>query len=335
MVNPHGIHHITAIATDPQANVDFYLNVLGLRFVKTTVNFDDPGAYHLYYGNEAGDPGTVLTFFPWPDAPKGRVGAGQATSFGFSVPETSLGWWDQHLTGLGIDHSAPASRGDEEVISFRDPDGIQLEVVAHAGSAPTPPWEQGPIPVSSAVRGFHSLTLTEHDLDPTHAMMEGRLDFRVLDQASGRVRYEAGDGGPGTIVDVVASPTTPRGLTAAGTVHHVAFRAPNLEVEMDWRGELLDQGVQVTEMRDRQYFKSIYFREPGGVLFEIATDEPGFTADEPLLELGRSLKLPPWLEPSREQIQRALPPMKIPAINYPGLGEDGEGVEAQLPVAGR
>ncbi len=271
----------------------------------------------------------MLTFFPWPGAPKGRIGAGQATTFAFSVPEGALGWWTDHLTTLGIDHSAPTRRCDEEVVTLRDPDGIALELVAHAGAPDAPPWERGPIAVDHAVRGFHSLTLTEHALDPTHDMMTDKLEFRVVDEAGGRVRYDAGTGGPGTIVDVIASPQTPRGLTAAGTVHHVAFRAPNLEVEMDWRGELLDQGVNVTEMRDRQYFKSIYFREPGGVLFEIATDEPGFATDEPLLELGRSLKLPPWLEPSREQIQRALPPMKIPAINYPDLGTD-----AQLPVEG-
>jgi glyoxalase family protein len=327
MAHPHGIHHITAIATDPQANIDFYLNVLGLRLVKTTVNFDDPGTYHLYYGNEAGDPGTVLTFFPWPDAPKGRIGAGQATTIGFSIPEGALGWWDTHLTDLGVDHGAPIRRLEEEVITLRDPDGINLELVAHARAPETPPWERGPVAADQAIRGFHSVALTEHDLDPTHGMMTERLSFRVVDEGDGRVRYDAGNGGPGTIVDVLGAPQTPRGLTAAGTVHHVAFRSPDLETEMEWRGELVEQGVNVTEMRDRQYFKSIYFREPGGVLFEIATDAPGFTADEPLLELGRRLKLPPWLEPSRDQIQRALPPIKVPAVNYPELG-----TEAQLPV---
>ncbi|HUG83897.1 MAG TPA: ring-cleaving dioxygenase [Euzebya sp.] len=328
MAHPHGIHHVTAIATDPQANVDFYINVLGLRLIKTTVNFDDPGTYHLYYGNEAGNPGTVLTFFPWPEAPKGRIGSGQATTVGFSIPQGALGWWDTHLTGLGIEHRAPQRRLQEEVITLRDPDGINLELVAHHDAPDTPPWEKGPVAADQAIRGFHSVTLTQAELDPTHDMMTERLNFRVVDEGSGRVRYDAGRGGPGTIVDVVGSPGGPRGLTAAGTVHHVAFRAPDLATEMDWRGELVDQGVNVTEMRDRQYFKSIYFREPGGVLFEIATDEPGFTTDEPLLELGRSLKLPPWLEPSREEIQRALPPMKVPAVNYPGVG-----TEAQLPVA--
>jgi glyoxalase family protein len=328
MANPHGIHHVTAIATDPQANVDFYIAVLGLRLVKTTVNFDDPGTYHLYYGNEAGQPGTVLTFFPWPSAPRGRQGTGQTTTIGLSVPEGALGWWDQHLTRLGVDHTAPARRMDEEVLSLRDPDGITLELVAHAGAPEAAPWERGPIGVDTAVRGFHSITMTEQDLDPTHGMMVDRLSFRVVDEGGGRVRYDAGRGGAGTIVDVVAQPSGPRGLTAAGTVHHVAFRAPDLETEVGWRDELLDQGVHVTEVRDRQYFKSIYFREPGGVLFEIATDDPGFTADEPLLELGRHLKLPPWLEPSREQIERTLPQLKIPPVNSPGLDE-----EALLPRA--
>ncbi|WP_370325486.1 ring-cleaving dioxygenase [Euzebya sp.] len=332
MAHPHGIHHVTAIATDPQANVDFYISVLGLRLVKTTVNFDDPGTYHLYYGDEAGSPGTVLTFFPWPGAPRGRVGTGQATTVAFSVPEGALGWWDDHLTRLGIDHSGPARRLEEEVVSLRDPDGMVLELVAHAGSADAPPWERGPIGADAAVRGFHSVTLTEQDLDPTHQMMAERLSFQVVAEDGGRVRYDAGATGIGTIVDVVGQPGGPRGLTAAGTVHHVAFRAPDLATEMDWRGELLDQGVNVTEMRDRQYFKSIYFREPGGVLFEIATDEPGFTADEPLLELGRHLKLPPWLEPSREQIAATLPQLKIPAVNYPGL--DTEAVLPDRATAG-
>ena len=314
---PLGIHHVTAIATDPQANVDFYLHVLGLRVVKTTVNFDDPGTYHLYYGNEDGSPGTVLTFFPWPGAPRGRQGTGQATTVSFSIPEGSLGWWMEHLADRAVDFSTPEQRLEEEVVRFRDPDGLELELVAHPGTAPAAPWERGPVPVEHAVRGFHSVTLTQADGDPTHWMLADQLSFDLVAEVGDRVRYDVGEGGPGRRVDVLRRPGERRGLVAAGTVHHVAWRAPDLDTEMAWREELVDAGVQVTEMRDRNYFKSIYFREPGGVLLEVATDGPGFTVDEALLELGRRLRLPPWLEPSREEIERSLPPLKIPDANYP------------------
>lgn len=314
---PLGIHHVTAVASDPQANVDFYLMVLGLRLVKTTVNFDAPDTYHLYYGNEQGTPGTVLTFFPWPGAPRGRQGTGQATTVSFSVPEASLGWWVEHLRHRGVEATRARSRLEEDVVAFRDPDGLQLELVAHAGADPFPPWERGPIPAEHAVRGFHAVTLTEADGDPTEALLTQQLSFRQVAEEGDLVRYDVGDGGPGARVDVLRRPRDPRGLVAAGTVHHVAWRAPDEPTEAGWREDLVDAGLRVTEIIDRQYFKSIYFREPGGVLLEVATDPPGFTRDEPLLELGRALKLPPWLEPTREQIEAALPALKIPDANYP------------------
>lgn len=310
-VQPAGIHHVTAVASDPQANADFYLNALGMRLVKRTVNFDAPDTYHLYYGDRKGDPGTILTFFPWPGAPKGRLGAGQATTTAFSVPEGSIGWWSGHLASLGVEASRPAERLEEEALVLRDPDGLVLELVADTEPHDTEPWEGGGVPAEHAIRGVRSVTLTEHDHERTARMLSGNLGFRLAAEEGERYRFRTAAGaGVGTIVDVVADPSAPRGLVAAGTVHHVAYRAPDSAAQLAWQGELLDAGVGVTEVRDRQYFQSIYFREPGGVLLEIATDGPGFDYDEPLLELGRALKLPPWLEPDRAQIEQALPRLK-------------------------
>ncbi|MFR9731156.1 ring-cleaving dioxygenase [Saccharopolyspora sp. MS10] len=311
-----GLHHVTAIAGDPQRNADFYLRALGLRLVKTTANFDDPGTYHLYYGDAAGRPGSLITFFPRPDAESGRHGTGQATCTAFSVPEGSIGWWRRHLAEQGIESEPVQERDGEEVLGLRDPDGLRLELVAHPQPDPREPWD-GLVPAEHAVRGLHSVALSVTEEDATAEMLRGLgIDFTA--QQGERLRFAAGDGGPGTLVDVVVAPREPEGLVAAGTVHHVAWRAPDEAAQLAWREELVGGGVDVTEIRDRQYFRSIYFREPGGTLLEIATDEPGFTADEPLLELGRALKLPPWLEPDREQIRRALPRLDLPAENNPG-----------------
>ena len=303
-VSPHGLHHVTAIATDPQANVDFYTRTLGLRLVKQTVNFDAPDSYHLYYGDEQGSPASLLTFFPWPGVPQGRSGAGMTTATAFSVPETSLGWWHSRLTGLGVDADAPRTRDTEEVLTLRDPDGMVVDLVASVGDARSG-WDGvAGIPADHGVRGLHAVALSERQLDPSATMLTDLLGMSVADQDGDRTRFGMSAGGSGALVDVLAG-VRERGRQAGGTVHHVAFRAPDLATMAVWREELLGRGVAVTEILDRQYFKSIYFREPGGVLFEIATDEPGFAIDEPLLELGRALKLPPWLEPSREQIAAA------------------------------
>jgi glyoxalase family protein len=307
-----GIHHVTAIATDPQRNVEFYLQTLGLRLLKQTVNFDAPDVYHLYYGDEVGTPGTILTFFPWPGAPQGRPGAGQATTTAFSVPEASLGWWHGRLSDLGVEVSDVETREGEDVLSLHDPDGLLIELVGHPGTDPRPPWEQGPIPAAHAIRGFHSVTLTESGYERTVELLTGTLGFELADEAGPRVRFSIAEGGPGAVVDVVCSPEASPGQVAAGTVHHVAWRTPDDDQQRDWRADLVGHGLDVTPVIDRQYFHSIYFREPGGVLFEIATDPPGFQVDEPLLELGRRLRLPPWLEPRREEIERHPPPLKIP-----------------------
>ena len=314
----HGLHHVTAIAGDPQRNADFYLRTLGLRLVKTTVNFDDPGTYHLYYGDQAGRPGSLITFFPWKDAPSGRRGTGQATTTAFSVPEHSLGWWKQHLTDLGTTVEQIQNRDGEDALTFRDPDGLALSLVAHPQGDPRDPWDTSFVPAEHGIRRLHPVTLSVTSEDATAETLTD-LGLHLSSQDGNRLRFAAGDGGPGAVADVLVTPGDPEGLVAAGTVHHVAWRAPDSATQVAWHDELTDAGVDVTSILDRQYFRSIYFREPGGTLLEIATDEPGFTADEPLLELGRALKLPPWLEPTRDQIQATLPALDLPADNNPGL----------------
>jgi glyoxalase family protein len=309
-VNPHGIHHVTAIASDPQANVDFYTKVLGLRLVKQTVNFDAPHVWHLYYGDEQGSPSSILTFFPWPGVMQGKEGAGLTTATAFSVPPESIGFWHERVKTLGLTTESPVVRGDSEVLTLFDNDGMRLELVASPGDSRSG-WDGvSDIPQEHAVRGLHEVTLSERNLDPTASMLTNFLGMGLSSETAGAASFSMGEGGAGASVQVIGG-IQDRGLQAGGTVHHVAFRAPNLQTMESWRQELVSRGVNVTEVMDRQYFKSIYFREPGGVLFEIATDEPGFDIDEPLLELGRKLKLPPWLEPSREQIQHSLPRIEV------------------------
>jgi glyoxalase family protein len=303
-----GIHHVTAMAGEPQANVDFYTGILGLRLVKKTVNFDDPGTYHLYYGDEVGHPGTIMTFFPWPLARRGVQGAGQATVTAFSVPEGSLGYWTERLRRLDVAFDDPKPRLGEEVLTVLDPDGLRLELVARAGDG-RQGWRGGPVPADKAIRGFDGVTLTEWNLDVTQEVLAGTMGFRRVGEEGNRVRFEVGPGGAGTRVDVLASPSAARGHVSAGTVHHVAFRAADEADQLAWREAIDDSGLHVTPVLDREYFHSIYFREPGGVLFEIATDPPGFTRDETVESLGSGLKLPPWLEPSRDRIEAALPPI--------------------------
>ncbi len=308
-VTPHGIHHVTAIARDPQQNVDFYTKVFGLRLVKQTVNFDAPHIWHLYYGDEHGSPASILTFFPWPGVSKGRQGSGLTTATSFSVPEASLGFWSKHLAGLKIDWSWGKDSSGHDLIEVRDYDGMRLQLVGTVGDARSG-WDGvADIPAEHAVRGLHSVELSETHIDPTAGMLQNLLGMNLSSESSGKANFQMATGESGAKVEVLGG-VADRGLQAGGTVHHVAFRAPDLPTMELWQQELLSRGVGVTEIMDRQYFKSIYFREPGGVLFEIATDDPGFDIDEPLLELGKKLKLPPWLEPSREQIQQSLPEIR-------------------------
>jgi glyoxalase family protein len=314
-VNPSGLHHVTAIASDPQKNVDFYTQALGLRLIKQTVNFDAPHIWHLYYGDEKGTPASILTFFPWPGVLRGREGAGLTSATSFSVPAESIGFWQHRFSKLGIDVEAPTMRGDEPVITLRDPDGMRLELVGTEGDKRSG-WDGvASIPMEHAVRGLHSVTMEQAQLDPTAEMLTDLLGMKLGSESANTAVFEMNGGASGALVNVVAG-VSQRGLQAGGTVHHVAYRAPDIETMTKWQQELSSNGVQVTQIMDRQYFKSIYFREPGGVLFEIATDTPGFDIDEPLLELGKKLKLPPWLEPTREQIEANLIPIEIKEGEY-------------------
>lgn len=312
-----GIHHVTAMAGDPQANVDFYTRVLGLRMVKKTVNFDDPGTYHLYYGDELGHPGTILTFFPWPGAARGRRGAGQATATAFRVPQGALGFWRERLEQLGVEQNGVSERFGREVLTFHDHDGLLLELVVDEAGAGFEPWRESPVATERAIRGFYGVTLTEAYADLTSRFLGEIMGFELTGEDGDRRQFRAGTGEKAAAVEVVGVPGAERGRISAGTVHHIAWRVAGDEEQQEWRERLLRSGAQVTPALDRNYFRSIYFHEPGGVLFEIATDPPGFTADESLEELGRDLKLPPWLEPQRARIEGVLPPLQ-PAVEPAG-----------------
>ncbi len=306
-----GAHHVTAIAGDPQQNVDFYAGVLGLRLVKKTVNFDDPSSYHLYYGDAGGTPGTIMTFFSWPGAPRGRSGAGQIGTTSFAVAEDSLGYWTQRLVEHGVRFGARARRFDETVLAFEDPDGLEIEIVARPGLDGAPSsWPGSTVSDEHAIRKISGVTLLEAAPDRTENLLTSFLGFEKVGEEDGRARYATAGGE--SFVDVVGVPDGASGQTAVGTTHHVAWRAPDDETEEAWRGEAEARGLDVTPVLDRQYFHSIYFREPGGVLFEIATDPPGFAVDEDPDHLGETLKLPPWLERHRDRIEASLPPVRLP-----------------------
>jgi glyoxalase family protein len=309
-----GIHHITAIAGDPQRNLDFYTGTLGLRLIKVTVNFDDPASYHLYYGDETGHPGSILTFFPWPGGQPGRQGTGQAGIVSFGIVPGSLGFWIERLLASGVKYQGPARRFDEQVIGFKDPDGLLLELVATPRVANLAPWTDGPVPRDHAVRGFHGTTLWEDGDTGSADFLTRAMGFQPVGEEGNVLRFQSAEVGGGTVVDLRRAPGFWRGAGGVGTVHHVAFRAATDGDQLVKRAEIEALGLGITPVIDRQYFHSVYFREPGGVLFEIATDGPGFTIDEPLAELGTHLKLPPMYEPSRSQIERALPPLRLPQV---------------------
>jgi catechol 2,3-dioxygenase-like lactoylglutathione lyase family enzyme len=296
-----GVHHVTAIAGDPQDNLDFYAGVLGLRLVKKTVNFDDPGTYHLYFGDEVGHPGTIMTFFPWPGAPRGRHGTGQLTGTAFATSPDSLGYWSERLEKNGATVERRTTLG-EALLSFQDPDGLELEIVGVPG--PTNAAD------AHALRGFAQVTLAEEGYEATARLLTEVMGFKLIAESGNLFRYAAAADGVGTRVDVLCMPDAIPGRVAVGTVHHVAFRTATDAAQREWRALLAERGFNVSPVLDRQYFHSIYYREPGGVLFEIATDPPGFTVDEPRDELGTTLTLPPRLESSRRRIEAALPPLE-------------------------
>jgi glyoxalase family protein len=305
-----GIHHVTALADDAQKNIDFYTGILGLRMVKKTINFDAPDVYHLYYGNEKGSPGTIMTFFPYQGLMQGRHGKGQMTVTSFSAFANALDYWMKRLKKFGIAHSQPQKRfGDEAFISFTDVHGLGLELV-FTGDDKRPGFSYGQIPVEHAVKGFHGVTLSEEGYERTASILLEAMDHQKIAEQGNRFRYSA-SGLPGDIVDIECTPDTLRGLGGNGTIHHIAFATPNDATQLEARERLLSKGMDVTPVLDRQYFHSIYFREPGGILFEVATNPPGFSIDENPAHLGESLKLPPWMEPKREKIEKGLQPVKV------------------------
>lgn len=306
-MNLTGLHHITAIASDPRKNVDFYTRVLGLRFVKKSVNQDDPGTYHLYYGDYAGSPGTILTFFPWAGLRRGRPGTGQAYATAFSIPAGAVAFWTERLQRLGVATEPATERFGDTVLTAFDPDGLRLELIATAEADPREPAPSTDVPREFAIRGFHGSTLGLTDAQPTARVLTETMGYRQVAQSGYRTRYTVAAGGPGSYVDLLTDPSLPRGLNGAGTIHHVAFRTPDDAAQESALGEIHESGLHASPVIDRAYFKSIYYREPGGVLFEIATDEPGFAIDEPVETLGTRLGLPPRLEPYRAQIEAALP----------------------------
>jgi glyoxalase family protein len=302
-----GLHHITAIASDAKRNAGFYTQVLGLRFVKKTVNFDDPGTYHLYYGDYAASPGTILTFFLWSKRRRGRPGTGQATATAFSIPAGSLDFWRNRLKRLGVATSEPLTRFGEQLVMFTDPDGLVLELVEPTGSDPRAPVPHPEIPPAHGIRGFHAVTLAVTNAERTAGLLTRTMGYRLVAREEHRGRYTVGDGLPGAHVDLHDDPALPRGLDGTGTVHHVAFRTPDDASHQAARASLVAGGYDVSPVVDRNYFHSIYYREPGGSLFEIATDPPGFTVDEPMEQLGTHLQLPAWYEPDRARIEAQLP----------------------------
>ncbi len=316
--NLPGIHHVTCITGDVQKCVDFYVSSLGLRFVKKSINQDLPDTYHIYFGDYLGSPGTAMTFFGWPTWPERRAGSGQVTTVSFSVPEGSLDFWNSRLRNLGV-KATPARRFGTDGLVVVDPDGIELELVAKSSDQPWVAWPDSPVGAEHAIRGFNSVTMTVAEATATFDLLVKTMGFRKADQEGRRTRFETGDGGPHSILDVVESPEGPEGEESIGTVHHVAWRADDSAHQAEWRELLVKAGRNVTPVIDRYYFKSIYYREPGGVLFEIATDGPGFTADESAESLGSTLSLPPWFQVRRDKLDHVLPPIVVPTTAARGV----------------
>lgn len=302
-----GLHHITAIAGDAKRNFNFYSNILGLRFIKKTVNFDDPGTYHFYFGDEVGSAGTILTFFPWGEGiQQGRKGSGMATEIGYSVPKGSLDFWQKRFEQYNVIYNKPGEKFGEKYLTFLDPDGLKLELIESKTEDNRKSWETDEVKADVATKGFHNITLTLNNIKPTAAILTEIFGYKLIDQDVNRYRYATDAVENAAIVDLVELTDEKRGLNANGTVHHVAFRVANDEILMHFREKIEEYGLSITPQIDRNYFHSLYFREPGGVLFEIATDNPGFTVDESLEELGKNLKLPAQYESDRAAIEAHL-----------------------------
>lgn len=302
---------MTALAGDPQSNLNFYHNVLGQRLVKKTVNFDDPGTYHFYFGDEVGTPGTILTFFPWPHIRRGERGNGETGAVAYNISPDAMPYWQERLSGHGLAVAERQTRFGQAVLPFADPDGMHVELIAGAENGAVRHWAAGPIPAEQALRGFHGVTLWLGAVEPTAAVLTQQMGYTFVGQEGSRYRYRGASEAVGLYVDILHRPGAANGRFGAGSVHHIAFRTVDDAEQLAYQQRLGQAGLRVTPVQDRQYFRSIYFREPGGVLFEIATNAPGFAYDEAVADLGAQLRLPSWLEPQRADIERALPVVSV------------------------
>jgi glyoxalase family protein len=302
-----GLHHITAIANNAKRNHDFYTKVLGLRMVKKTVNFDDPGTYHFYFGDENGTPGSILTFFPWEGIGQGRNGTGMATDIGYSVPPGSLEFWKDRFKEFNVRQQPVNERFGEQFLSFQDPDGLQIDLIVPEKEDKRKPWTTEEVKENAATKGFYNVTLTLKTIKGTAEILTDVFGYEQLKQEGNRYRFTTGAIEGAAVIDLLEAPGMPAGHNAAGTNHHIAFRVKDENIQMKVREKIAGRDLNPTSKIDRDYFYSVYFREPGGVLFELATENPGFTVDEPLTELGSHLKLPKQFEPARKQIEKVLP----------------------------
>ncbi|HWQ93579.1 MAG TPA: ring-cleaving dioxygenase [Clostridia bacterium] len=313
-INVCGLHRVTAIAGDPQRNLDFYVGLLGLRLVKRTVNFDDPGTYHFYFGDQRGTPGTILTFFPWADIRQGGRGTGQIEATAFAIAPESIDYWLERLKNGQVSAQRADERFGQVVVSFADPDGMRLEMIATEAKARVEPWSDSNVPAEHALRGFHSVSAALEGYERTAKLLTEVFGYELVQEEGNRFRFSPPHAsGAGNIIDLLCLPDTQRARGGAGSVHHIAFRTQDDASQLACREELVKLGFNVSPVMDRTYFHSIYFREPGGILFEIATDPPGFTVDESVGELGLTLRLPPWMEKARKEIEAVLPPITLPA----------------------
>ena len=311
----NGIHHITALANNPQDNIDFYTGILGLRLIKKTVNFDAPEVYHFYYGNESGEPGTILTFFPYVGIAKGRHGKGMLNITTFSVPLSSTGYWENRLKRFNINSKEFQERFENEVaLYFEDPDGLGLELVFNDNDSRNG-FTYGHIPLEHSIKGFYNAEIWEEGYERTAGLLTEQMDHKLIAEKGNRFRFASFDK-PGSYIDILCSPDSLRGLGGGGTVHHIAFSTPDTETQLKVREKIINSRLNATPVIDRQYFKSVYFREPGNVLFEIATEGPGFVIDEELKNLGEELKLPPQYEIHRNEIKNLLKPVSINLDKY-------------------
>jgi len=312
-MNITGLHHVTAIASDPQRNLDFYVELLGLRLVKRTVNFDDPGHYHFYFGDTVGTPGTILTFFPWPGSHRGIHGSGEVSATALTIPTGSAGYWLERLKLYHVAAELTPKRLGEDVVRFADPDGMLIELIEASPSDAVVPWGEAPVLAQHSIRGLHGVSARLRRSEKTAKLLTEVFGYRRAQETGNRIRFvSSAENGIGKYIDLISAPDVPIGRVAAGSVHHIAFRVSSDKEQLAWREKLVDLGYQVSPIMDRTYFHSIYFREPGGVLFELATDPPGFNQDEAVIELGTNLRLPPWMEQARPQIETILPKITVP-----------------------